>query len=445
MTEKRLYEKRGLFRELLRYCMPLVIANLLQSFYSLTDFFLTGIFVGDAGLSAVSNGGQVMALYTGIIIGLSNGGNVLVGQFMGGNKKQECGQCAGNFLTLFSVLGILSVLVMFKFSEIIMRFMKAPVLDMSSTYLACCAPGALAIAGYNAAAATLRGIGDSKRPLIFVAVSVGINIFLDVLFMYVFRMGVVGAAIATVTSQYIAFIIAGICFLLFQKTHLRIGWTDFVPDKKYMVPILKIGFPCAVQMTVASVSWLSVTVLLNHYGVIVSAAYGASAKIKDMVQTVSGAISMAATAMIAQALGGRQYDRALSVMYLAMKLAVGFSIVNILVVELFAPHLIGLFTDRSEIIVAGVKNLRIEIIGQVFYAVFMIYHSMMTGAGHTKMVLFSSFVNCILVRTVLAEILSNIPNLGATGVYLACMLAPSASIPIGVAYICKGSWKKRVI
>ena len=110
-----------------------------------------------------------------------------------------------------------------------------------------------------------------------------------------------------------------------------------------------------------------------------------------------------------------------------------------------APQLIGLFSQGEEVIQAGVENLRIEIIGQLFYASFMIYHSMMTGAGHTKMVLFSSFVNCILVRAVLAVILSSIPGLGATGVYLACLIAPASSIPIGAAYIRRGRWRKSLV
>lgn len=445
MAEKRLNPNMGVFGELLCYALPLIAANLLQSFYSLADFFLTGVFIGDAGLSAVSNGGQAMALYTGIIIGLSNGGNVMIGQYTGGNKIRECSRCAGSFLTLFLFLGLAFSLALLRFSGEIMHFMKAPVWEQSRIYLVYCAPGALAIAGYNAAAATLRGIGDSKRPLIIVAISVMANIFLDILFVAVFKMGVAGAAAATTVSQYIAFTAAAAYLLFPGNTRLRIRWAEIVPDKQYITPILRIGFPCAVQMTVASVSWLSVTMLLNGYGVIISAAYGASAKIKDMVQTVTGAISMAATAMIAQALGGCRYERALEIMYLAMKLATAFCAVNILAVEIFAPQLIAIFTDGSEIIAAGTENLRIEIVGQLFYAIFMVYHSMMTGAGHTKTVLFSSFVNCILARSVLAMVLSSITNLGATGVYLACMLAPAASIPIGEVYIRGGKWRQKLV
>ncbi|MBQ3105404.1 MAG: MATE family efflux transporter [Lachnospiraceae bacterium] len=442
---KKSINNQGLFKELIRYTLPLVAANLLQSFYSLTDFLLTGMFVGDAGLSAVSNGSQVMVLYTGIIIGLSNGGNVMIGQYTGAGRKKECSACTGTFLTLFLGIGVLSALGLWYYADPIVTMMKAPVRDMSAAYLLYCAPGALAIAGYNAAAATLRGVGDSKRPLFCVTASVALNIFLDWLLMGPLEMGVVGAAIATAVSQYVSFGAALLCLGFGKEDRLLPERSDFFPRRNHVSSIMKIGFPCAVQMTVASVSWLSVTVLLNRYGMIVSAAYGASARIKDVVQTVTAAISMAATAMIAQALGAGKHDKALKIMYLAMYLAVGFAAVNILLAEVFAPTLVGLFSDGPEMISAGVENLRIEIIGQLFYAVFMIYHSMMTGAGHTKMVLFSSFVNCILVRAVLAGALSSIPVLGATGVYLACMIAPASSIPIGAAYIRRGRWRKTLV
>ena len=438
-------ESRGIFRELIRYSVPLIIANVLQSLYGLTDFFLAGIFLGDEALSAITNGGQFMTLYTGIIIGLSNGGNVMIGQYTGGGLEKARRDCTGSFLTLFFLIGAGSALVLGVNHNLFMGLLRAPALELSGEYLLYCAPGALAIAGYNAATATLRAVGDSRRPMLFVIISVTANVFLDVLLMHNLQLGVKGAAIATAISQYLSFAMAG-SYLLFAKGHgLKLSRASLRPDKKHIRDILHIGIPCAIQMTVASVSWLSVLFLLNRYGIFVSTAYGASAKVKDLVQTVTAALSMAATAMISQALGSKQYSRALAIMYSAMKLALGVSAVLIIAVEILAPQLIGLFSQGEEVIQAGVENLRIEIIGQLFYASFMIYHSMMTGAGHTKMVLFSSFVNCILVRAVLAVILSSIPGLGATGVYLACLIAPASSIPIGAAYIRRGRWRKSLV
>lgn len=430
-------------KQLIAYSMPLIAANLLQSFYGLTDVYLSGIFIGSTGISAVNNASQIMVLLTGILIGLSNGGNVMIGQYFGSKQHEKCKSCAGSFLTLFAFIGIISAVALFFTARQIMTFMRAPALEDAIRYLAICAPGAFAISCYNATAATFRGIGNSKRPLMFVSVSVCINIVLDILLMGLFKMGVAGAALATMVSQYVAMFVSLFSLFVSKKKSLDMNKSHFIPLKQYISPIMNIGVPCAVQMTVASVSWLSVTFLLNKYGVYVSAANGISAKIKDVIQTITAAISMAATAMIAQNLGAKLYDKALKVMYCAMQIAFACSFVLIIIVEIAAPYLVSLFDSTQEVVRAGTVNLRIEIPAQLFYALFMIYHTMMTGAGHTKLVFLSSFTNCIIVRTVFAILFDSF--WGATGVYLACMIAPSVSVPIGMIYIKSGRWKRTLV
>lgn len=433
----------GIWKKIIAYSVPLIIANLLQSFYGLTDFFLAGHYIGDTGLSAINNGSQIMALYTGIIIGLSTGGNVLIGQYAGACEREKRDACTGSFVMLFIILGAIVAVGLFVFAEGFMDAMNAPAQREATAYIRFCAPGALAIAGYNAMAATFRGIGDSKRPLFIVSVSVLINILLDILLMGVFRMGVEGAAAATTLSQYVSFLTATWLLLHGKGEALRIPVRLLRCNREYVLPILRIGFPTAVQMTVASVSWLSVTFLLNRYGVAVSAAAGISAKVKDMVQTVTAALSIGATSLIAQQLGAKEYERALEIMYKVMLLAVCVSIGLIVVVETGAPQMVGLFTTSPRVIRAGVWNLRIEIPAQILYAVFLTYHALMSGAGHTKLVLFSSFTNCILVRMVLAIIFARFWN--ETGVYVACLIAPAISVPIGMVYTRSGKWRRSLV
>ncbi len=145
--------------------------------------------------------------------------------------------------------------------------------------------------------------------------------------------------------------------------------------------------------------------------------------------------------MTAQTLGAGKYDRAKEVLYTAMKLTCVAALVLILFVEAGAPVLAGFFTGDPQAVDTAARNLRIEIIGQIFYAVFMIYHGFAIGAGHTWFVLFSSFVNCILVRVVLVVILEGF--LGLPGIFLACMAAPSASVPLGMIYVKTNVWKKK--
>ena len=204
--------------------------------------------------------------------------------------------------------------------------------------------------------------------------------------------------------------------------------------------ILKLGIPCAVQMTVAGISWLTVTFLVNRYGVDSSAASAYAAKVKDLSMMFITALVNAAAVMIAQTLGAGLFDRAGQVLREAMKLSVMISAVLVLLVELAAPLLARIFTDDLEVIRIAVLNMRIEIVGQMFYAVFLIYHAMMIGAGHTWMVLASSFVNCVLFRIILCILFNSL--WGLTGIFVACAIAPASSIPVGLAYLRSNRWRR---
>ncbi len=312
----------------------------------------------------------------------------------------------------------------------------------AQTYLQTCAIGFFFVAVYNACAAALRAVGNSRAPLICIAVTAGVNIVLDILFVAGFGMGVFGAALATVIAQAMSAVVAAICLLRSPDLYgLRMKKLYMRRDK--VRKELKLGIPCAVQMSVAAISWLSITFLLNRYGVEVSAGNGVSNKIKEVCQLVISTTSTAAATMVAQNIGAMQYDRAKKTMYSAMKVTVVMALCIIVIVELTAPFLAGIFSNDEATVAAAVRNLRIEIIGQLFYAVFLIYHSLMVGSGDTWFVFCSSFINCILVRTVLGVIFDHF--WGLDGLYIACMIAPSSSIPFGLWYERSDRWRKTFI
>ena len=180
--------------------------------------------------------------------------------------------------------------------------------------------------------------------------------------------------------------------------------------------------------------------LINGYGLVVySAANGVSNKIKDFCQLFISAMTGAASTMVAQNLGAGLYDRAKSVMHTCMKITLGMAAVLILISELLAPVLVSFFTPDPEVQHWAAINLRIEIIGQLFYAGFFTYNTLATGCGDTMFVMWNSFVNCIIFRLVLAIIFNHF--WGIYGVFIACAIAPASSVPIGWFYCRKGYWK----
>ena len=426
-------------KQLIRYALPVVASSLLQAIYSLVDMLVVSRLLGETGASGVSNASQFITVLTQVAIGLSNGGNILVGQYFGAGDRKNREETTGSFFTLFVLLGAAVSVIIFFVSGPFMTMMGAPARAEAVAYLTAACWGLFFVYGYNAFASVLRAMGNSRTPMTCVLVSVVTNIGLDILFVGPLGMGTAGAAWATVISQGISCVMCFVYllghreFFSFQRELLRMRW------EKIRV-ILKLGIPCAVQMTVAGISWLVVTYLINDYGAVISAANAYSGKVKDLSGMFISATSTAAASMVAQNLGAGLYDRGKKVMYTAMRLALCMAAVIIVVVELFAPVFVGSFTSDPEAAHYAVLNLRVEIVGQIFYAIFLVYHALMLGAGDTWWVFLSSFANCIVFRVVLSILFEHF--WGVEGIYAACAIAPSISVPVGMYYTRSNRWRK---
>ena len=312
-------------------------------------------------------------------------------------------------------------------------------LEEAAAYFNICALGLFFIFGYNALSAILRGVGNSRIPLYCVIVSVSVNVGLDLLFVAFFRWGVEGAAAATVIAQGLAFLTA-LIFALRHRADLGLTPGCLRPAREMVGRILRLGTPTAVQWTIASVSWLVVVALINQYGVSVSAGNGVSNKIRDFCQLFVTAMCTGAGTMCAQCLGAQLYDRAEQVMKTCMRITLIMAGVIIAVAELFAPRFAAIFTPDPQVQQWAVLNLRIEILGQIFYAVFMVYHALAIGAGHSTFAMLSSFANCIVFRVVLSLLFNHL--WGIYGLYAACAVAPSISVPLGWLYTRSGVWRR---
>ena len=428
-------------RRIFQYAVPFVIMSLMQSLYSIVDLLVSGHFIGSRGISGINNSSQIMVLLTQIIIGLSQGGNILIGQFFGAKDDEKRKETTNTLFFSFMVLSVIVTIILFLMADYVLRLLGAPAFSEAREYLHISSIGIIFIFGYNALVAAVRGVGDSKRPMKVIMISTVVNIVLDFLFVGGFNMGTAGAAYATIIAQAISFFLL---LLHVLKNSDIFGIILLKPKlyKKRFGTILKLGIPCAIQMSLAGLSWLTVTKYVNAYGIAASAGSGVSARIKDFCQLFIMSISSAASTMIAQSLGAEKFERAKEILYTSMKITVLISAVLIVLVQVMAPVFTAIFTSDPEVAAISVKNLRIEIFGQVFYAVFMMYHALAIGAGHTWFVLLSSFVNCIAVRVVLVIMLEKV--MGLDGIFWACMIAPSSSVPIGMIYARSGIWKKKL-
>lgn len=433
-----------IWKKLMLYAAPVVLSSLLQSAYSITDLIIAGWFIGKDGISAINNSSQVMVILTQIIMGITTGGNILMGQYVGSKDWANRVRTNRTLFTFAIGTGVTMMIVLQWLSRPILVALEAPALEAAVDYLQICAWGLLPVFGYNALSAMLRSVGNSKQPFYCVAVTAGCNIVLDILFMGVFHWGVQGAALATVISQLASFVVC-LVYVLHQQDlfglSLRKGQIELHKDK--LLQMLKLGIPCAIQMTVVGLSWLAMTFLINRYGVEASAASGICAKIKDVALMFTIAVYTAATTMIAQCLGAKKFDRASRVVHIAMRISLGVTAVIIVLIELFAPQILSIFHPDPVTMKIALQNLRIEILGQIFYASFMVYNALPLGAGNTMFALGSSLLNCIVVRVVLALILNH--TMGLAGIFIACAIAPASSVPLGYLYERSGVWRKSMV
>ncbi|WP_409967853.1 MATE family efflux transporter [Bengtsoniella intestinalis] len=425
-------------RTLIRYATPMVLTNLTQSLYSIVDMIIVGQFIGGTAVSAVNNGSLIMALLVQIAIGFTVGGNIVIGQFFGAKRHTEAKSAAGTLTVIMLCSGIVCSIAFFLLSRQLLILLEAPALDAATTYLRTCSLGIPFIFMYNGFNATLRAVGNSKKPFHFIACAVVLNLVLDTFFVVVLQWGIFGTAFATLLSQIVSFSLAlryvhkNRDITGFERQYLKIN-----PEKAGL--IVRFGFPLALQSTVASVSWLVVAYLYNKYGTDVSAANGISNKIKEFCQLFINAISSATATMIAQNIGAKEYERAKQVMFECLKMTTILALIFIAICEIGAPYLVAIFIDEPEVATYAITNLRIEILAQVFYAGFYSFNVLATGSGHTFFVMFNSFLNCIVVRLILAVILEG--AIGLHGIYWACMIAPFISVPVGYWFYRSNKWR----
>lgn len=431
-----------IWKTLIRYALPVVLSSLLQSTYSIVDLVVAGQFIGKVGISAINNSSQIIVMLTQMIMGITMGGNILISQYYGAQDREN--RVSTN-VTLFSMsllFGFVGMGLLLGLGKEILILLEAPALDEATRYLKICALGILPVFGYNALSAMIRGVGNSKQPLYFIMVTASSNVLLDLLFMGGLGWGTAGAAWATVIAQILSFLFA-LGYILKHKDLFALEPRRLTIKTDKLLHMLRLGIPSAVQMTLVGLSWLTMTVLINRYGVEASAASGISAKIKDLALLFTIAMSSATGTMVAQCLGAEQFDRARQSVHIAMRITIGASLVLIMLIELTAPVLISLFGPDPQTAHWAVLNLRIEIVAQLFYASFMVYNALAIGAGHTLFALASSITNSIVVRIVLAVILNHF--FGLVGIFWACMIAPASSVPLGYLYDRSNVWRKSLV
>ncbi len=408
-----------------KFALPLMIGNLLQQLYNVADTLIIGRCLGTDALAAVGSAYTLMVFITSILLGLCMGSSAFFSIQFGRQDFQKLRQGIVLSFLLIGVVTLLLTLFSFLWIDPILWFMQIPetIQPLARDYLFCIFWGIAATFLYNFCANLLRAVGNSVTPLLFLAASALLNVGLDLLFVAVFHWGVVGAAVATVISQYIS----GFGILVYawlycpdlrpKRRHLK--W-----DGSILRSISSLSVLTCVQQSVMNFGILMVQGRVNSFGTVIMAAFAAAVKIDSFAYMPVQDFGNAFSTFIAQNYGAGRDERIRKGIRSAALTAFIFCLVISAAVCIFAQPLMTLFVSASEteIIAAGVLYLRIE--GAFYFGIGLLFllYGLYRAVGRPGMSVVLTVIS-LGTRVVLAYTLSSIPALGVTGIWL--------SVPIG--------------
>ncbi|MGI6621590.1 MAG: MATE family efflux transporter [Acetivibrionales bacterium] len=343
---------------LIQFALPFMFSNLIQTLYNVADMLIVGNYSGTAAISGVNIGGQVTFILTNIIIGLTVGGTVIIGQYLGSGDRKGVKETISTLLTFLLIVGIGFTIIMLILSDEILRLMQTPEesYQQARDYLDVTLLGTVFIFGYNAFSAILRGFGDSKRPLIFVSIACTINVVLDLLFVGVYGMEAKGAAIATVISQAISMILC-IIYLIRSDFEFDFKLRSFRFYKERFITIMRVGIPLSIQNVIVNFSFLVLTTIANGMGVNASAAVGIVGKYNGFAILPAIAVGSSVSAMVAQNMGAGAIDRAKKTFYTGFMLAFSITFIVFIITRIFPEEILSVFDDDPNTISAGVEYI----------------------------------------------------------------------------------------
>lgn len=410
----------SVFKNIIFFSLPYLLSYLLQTLYGMADLFIIGQFNGVAQITAVSIGSQVMHMLTVMIVGLAMGSTVTIGKAVGAKNSSYALAAIGNTAALFMGLSAAATLLLLLFVKPIVSVMSTPAEAVSGTvtYLMICFIGIPFITAYNIISSIFRGLGDSKSPMYFIAISCIANIALDYLFIGGFHMGPAGVALGTTLSQTIS-VIVSILVIRRPKTGLNLKKAHFKPQSAIMGQILKIGTPVALQDGFIQIAFIIITIIANRRGLDDAAAVGIVEKVIGILILLPSTMLSTVSALSAQNIGAGKQERADQTLWYAISIAVGFSLIIATAIQFTSEPVIALFTEDPGVIRLGGQYLRGYVWDCVFLGIHFSFCGYFCACGMSGISFLHNVLSIILVRV--------------PGAYLASRYFTDTLYPMGLA------------
>lgn len=438
----------NVLRLLLTFAAPLFLSNALQAIYNIVDMMVVGQVIGGNGMSAVATGGNVLSILNFVVMGFSGAGQIIIARSVGQKDMEAVKKTIGTMFSLLISAAIVMSVVCYFVRVWLLNLVNTPVeaFDYTMDYTLVCMVGLVFIYGYNIVSAIMRGMGDSKRPFMFVAIASVINIILDILFVAVFNLEVIGAALATVIGQAVSFVFA---MIYFYKHKDSFGFDfkprSFIPDIDTVKKLCALGIPMAIQSAAITISMTVVAAWVNSFGVVASACAGVLSKLNMLVGILSMSLTTAAGSMVGQNLGAKKYERIPQILLWASGCALAIVSVYIVVLISFPEMMVGLFTSDEAILTSATIIILPSVVNAVGAVTRTFGFAIINGSGNSKLNLLIAIIDGLIARISLAYILGWKLEMGPQGFWLGDAIAGFMPFIIGMGFYLSKKWKEPVI
>ena len=364
------------------FALPLLIGNIFQQAYNLADSMIVGQMLGANALAAVGATGSISFLFFSLFNGISGGCGIVTAQYFGARKEDRVRLCIVNSACITLGSSLLTGLIAFLMVPTVLSWMGTPpeILPDAIVYMRMTTASVPLIAVYNYASSMQRALGDSRTPLYFLVLSCLLNVGLDLLFVGVFRLGVFGAALATMLSQLLAGL-GSLWYAFRHNPYFNLSKKHLALDAEIIRSALRLGLPLALQWSMIAISTTALQTVVNSFGPTAMAAYTATNRLEQLVQQPFGSMSMAMSTYSGQNKGAGKLER-IRTGYRDSLLAM-FAVAGgmLMIMQFFGGRLVGLFVSEPDVIALGGQALKITSLFYVFLGVIYVTPGVLNGIG----------------------------------------------------------------
>ncbi len=434
------------FSSLIEFAVPIILANIIQQLYGMVDLSVIGLFGGNTGTVGVASGSEINDISSMMAISFAGGGQILIAQLTGAGDRKGLKETVGTLVSWVLILATAMLFINITFCKPILELLNCPeeAFAQAVSYIRITAFGIPFVGGYNAVCSILRGSGESKWPLAFIATGAGMNIILDIFLTAVLKYGVEGTAIATVFSQFAVFLFS---FLFLCHNGKRFGFEldpgFFCIRRKPLVILLKLGIPRLVQSICIQFTLFWCSSNINTYGIVFSATNSIGNKLQNIVTTFTTSLDTAAAAMIGQSLGARNIKRVSRIVWVTLRCTLVAALLGSALALLFPRQLFTIFTHDTEVLDFCRVYMQIMVLTFISAALLASFGCLISGLGYASLNFILGIMDGVVFRVGFSLLFLYEFHFGAVSFFMGNALARFAPAAISFVYFMSGRWKKR--